>query len=209
MRTQDLTGQKFNFLTALKRVGVSKNKAQTSLWECQCDCGNTTIIQMGALKNGTIKSCGCKRGGLISAARTIHGMDGTDIYRIWIGMFVRCTNHKAANFASYGGRGISVCKRWLDFKNFMVDMGERPEGMSLDRIDNDADYSPKNCRWATPKQQANNRRVTIRLTRGGVSKTIGEWAQELGIPRTRIDRRHRAGMSEYDIFRKESFQGRR
>ena len=124
--------------------------------QCRCDCGNTTSVPLGEWDK--TQSCGCYRSEITTARNTRHGMAGTRIYNIWADMVGRCTRPTHARFADYGGRGITVCERWRSFENFFADMGERPAGRSLDRIDNDAGYSPDNCRWATAQEQRANRR---------------------------------------------------
>lgn len=200
MRTLDRTGQKFNFLTAIRRVGTTKDKGQNSLWECQCVCGSKKIYQISPLKAGTTKSCGCMKSKLISTSRTTHGMDGTTTYRIWIGMRTRCENPNSPSYPRYGGRGITVCERWGDFEAFMADMGKRPAGLSLDRIDNDAGYSPENCRWSSRREQQNNRYVNVKITYHGLVKTAAEWAREFQMPVYLIYARHKRGWRADEIF---------
>ena len=144
---KDLTKEKFGRLTPTFKVGSYKGNAT---WVCLCDCGETTKpISSNNLRSGNTKSCGC--------SSTMHGMYDTKTYKSWANMIQRCTNSKSTWFHRYGGRGVVVCEEWLDFSNFYRDMGDRPTGLSLDRIDNDGDYTPSNCKWSTPKEQANNR----------------------------------------------------
>lgn len=142
---KDITNQRFGRLIALERFG----SGQPTLWLCQCDCGNKKNINARSLVTGGTRSCGCIR---------FHGKTYTPEWYSWISMIQRCNDPNYHAYKWYGGRGIKVCERWLKFKNFFADMGERPKGMTLDRVNNDFGYFPINCRWATPSQQAKNRR---------------------------------------------------
>ena len=149
--TIDIAGQTFGHLTALKPSALrSDNKV---VWLCICACGTVTTVRGVYLRNGHTRSCGCRRGGYKEAP-----FSGTATYGTWRKMHERCSNPKAQNFKWYGGRGVKVCDRWDDFENFLADMGERPDGLSIDRIDPEGNYEPSNCRWADRHTQRINRR---------------------------------------------------
>lgn len=178
---KDLSGQRFGRLTATTFDGTRKGK---SWWRCSCDCGAEKIVAYQHLARGLVKSCGCLRKERTRATMTKHGGSadgGARWYQAWSGMLGRCNNSNSARFHRYGGRGIRVCDRWRDPLAFYADMGDPPEGHSLDRIDNDRDYSPDNCRWATAKEQNNNRCTTRMISFGGETMSAAVWAQRLGI----------------------------
>lgn len=151
-RLIDLTGKTFGLLRVVRHAG--KNSFNQHMWLAVCTCGKEKTYVGHTLRYGTTKSCGC-RGGLAD----YHGLSNTRTYRIWELMWNRCTNSKTIGWDNYGGRGIGVDPKWKKFRNFYEDMGEAPEGLSLDRIDNDKGYSKSNCRWATRIEQANNKRT--------------------------------------------------
>lgn len=181
---RDLTGMKFSRLTVIEEAGT--NKYQAYLWRVRCDCGKETIVRGAALTTGHTLSCGCfgkeKRMRSVFKHGGVLGGYATREYRAWMAMKARChyKGHKA--FKNYGGRGIAVCDRWRhSFENFRNDMGECPSGLMLERIDNDKGYDPSNCKWATFKEQQNNRRDNVFITYKGKIKTMMEWSNEVGI----------------------------
>ena len=160
---------------------------------CVCSCGRRRAVRVASLVSGITKSCGCLVPDTMRKRSTSHGMSATPTYQTWRAMIRRCHEATEPSFARYGARGIKVCERWRRFEAFVEDMGHKPEGLSLDRIDNNGDYAPHNCRWATPKQQQRNRRCTSKLSVAGETKSAAEWAERTGIPVGAIRNRMKAG----------------
>lgn len=188
-RAFDLTGLIFSRLTVTASRGhLRKHK----LWECLCICGNTCLATTPALRGGAKTSCGCRQ----RSVNTTHGLSGTPVYKVWAAMNSRCSNPGNKSFGRYGGRGIVVCNQWqgsTGFATFTRDMGPRPVGFSLDRIDNNLGYCPENCRWTTPKEQARNRCDTRLFTLGKSTRPLKEWAALAGVSEASIRGRIQRG----------------
>lgn len=187
MKRLELVGQKFNRLTV---TSYSGNRNRRSMWSCVCECGRVAIIQGVMLKNGNTKSCGCLGREKTILRNTTHNKRDTAEYSVWWNMIARCKYSSADRYGRYKNRGISVDRRWLDFSNFLEDMGERPSPRhSIERLDNDKDYTKSNCVWATAKDQANNRSSNRMITYDGTSKTLAQWSDETGIKAQTIAKR--------------------
>ena len=152
-----MIGKRFQFLTVLSETRM-RDKRNVLGWKCLCDCGKTFNVYKCNLKLGHTESCGCMQ----IKNRTKHSLSKTKVYAVWIMMKARCLNKNNKSYEYYGGRGITVCKRWMKFENFIKDMGERPNNLTLERINNNKGYSPSNCKWATMSEQAKNRRATAK-----------------------------------------------
>ncbi len=180
----DLIDKRFGRLTVLKRM--DKNKWGNYRWLCKCICGKEKIVLDYDLKNGNTKSCGCLRKEQTRERFTTHGhLKGgvvSTTYQSWLSMIQRCTNLNNKAYKYYGGRGITVCKRWLEFENFLQDMGEPPTNKhQIDRINNDGNYCKENCRWATRTEQQRNTRRSHMISFCGKTQCLVAWAEELNI----------------------------
>jgi len=195
---KDITGMRFDRLIAREYVGLGK-------WRCVCDCGNICNAHGSDMRRGKIRSCGCLNQEVAKTGdrRRTHGMAGTPEYRSWTGMINRCTNPSARGYHRYGGRGIEVCERWINsFEAFYEDMGPRPVGTSIDRIDFNGNYEPENCRWADIETQNSNTSTTVLITAKSETKSLGAWARELGVSTVAIRYRLKKGMSHEDAITK-------
>jgi len=200
MRLIDITNQNFGNLTVIKKVPNEKGR-QTN-WLCKCSCGNITIVSKGHLTTGHTKSCGCLSFEALNKNRYKHGLCQTRLYGIHAGIKDRCYNIKNKKYNYYGNRGIKVYDDWLDkkngfinFYNWAINNGYK-DNLTIDRIDVNGNYEPNNCRWATMKQQANNRRNNHYITYNNETHTITEWSKILNINRyTLYDRINKSNMS--------------
>lgn len=179
----DLTGEKFGRLTVLERT--DNNKHGDVMWLCKCECGKNTVVSNSRLKKGITKSCGCYR----AEIKTKHGMHDTRLNRIWRNLKKRCNNSNHRDYNRYGGRGIKVCAEWqedfVNFYNWAMANGYN-ENLTLDRMDNNGNYEPSNCRWTTPKTQNNNKRNNHYVLYNGEKLTIAQVAEKTGLPYTTV-----------------------
>ena len=184
----DLTGQRYGYLTVLGLIELrpiirnGKQSGNAHIWLCKCDCLREAKVSASALRRAQTRSCGCYSISLRKLRARKHGGRWLPEYGVWGDMRRRCYHTRSKQYPRYGGRGIVVCERWNDFAAFLADMGPRPSPEhTLDRIDNEGSYSPENCRWATPKQQANNRSSNRMITAFGKTQTLTQWADEMGM----------------------------
>lgn len=201
----DLAGARYGRLLVLRRL-PPKRTGVAGEWLVRCDCGTQKSVSTSALRTGDTLSCGClhreqsaKRLSLIARNNVRHGHarwnGATATYRTWTGMLARCRNPEDPGWRDYGGRGIRVCARWLRFENFLADMGRRPRGRTLDRCDVNGNYTPRNCCWATAKQQNRNTRRNRLLTFRGKTLSLAEWVERLGLSEALVRQRIRKGWS--------------
>jgi hypothetical protein len=187
---KQLAGQRFGRLIAEVWVPGALRKGA---WRCVCDCGQAKLASSTHLTKGVVTSCGC--------LRPKHGGKGTRAYSIWRWIIGRCAQRGHKNWSDYGGRGIGLCDRWMRFENFLADMGQPEPGATIERRDNDGNYEPENCYWATRKAQARNTRRSIVITFDGRTQSLAAWAEEFGANYWLIHSRHKAGWAPERIFK--------
>ena len=193
-------GTQFTFLTIIgEGTRPRADGFMQDIYECRCVCGNVLVKSKAGLKKNPDTRCRVCAGEEAAVTRGADGRCGMGAHRSWLAMRARCMNPKHHAYVNYGGRGIAICKRWADFDNFLADMGERPEGATLERRNNDKGYSPRNCYWATRSEQQRNRRTSRYLTADGRTQLLIDWARELGTAPTTIWLRlEKLGWSEQD-----------
>jgi hypothetical protein len=211
----DMTGREFTRLRVVGFGGWAGNgNARLSAWRCVCaedlgGCGRETVVRVSKLKNGHTKSCGCLRDDSRGKSSITHGASRgktrtnkmSPEYTTWAAMRQRCLTPTCKKFPRYGGRGIRICDRWQDFAAFLADMGPKPSSKhTVERINNDGDYEPANCRWATNTEQSRNRSSNTILELDGVRRCLAEWVEITGIRLTTIQQRKRAGWSDRDAL---------
>lgn len=201
----DLTGSVFDRLTVIGQAATRRRPAGQSVrfWRCQCQCGKVIEVNLGSLRNGASRSCGCKRADAsreqgLRNVRHGEARNGklTPEYQSWTGMIARCYDPKQSGYQRYGGRGIAVCERWRhSFEAFLEDMGRKPSPEhSVDRFpNNDGNYAPGNCRWATPTEQNRNSSQVVNITFAGETKCVAAWAESKGIKASTLKERLHAG----------------
>jgi hypothetical protein len=189
-----MIGLRFGRLTV---VAQAPSRGRKKHWLCLCSCGNSTTVIGRSLRTGATKSCGCFRVEVATKNATKHGhrkMEATSkTYHAWVHMNTRCHNQNIPQYKDWGGRGISICKRWGKFENFLADMGEKPDGMSLDRRDNNGNYTPRNCRWATSMEQGSNTRKSKFVVYKGVRMNISNAARLSEVSASLLSYRIRKG----------------
>jgi hypothetical protein len=189
-RTKDFTNERFGRLVVTGFAGMIRRGRH---WTCRCDCGNTSTVGTAQLLSGHTKSCGCLKDDLLVDRSRTHGVSGTAEYDAWFQMLKRCTDPSTKHYDRYGGRGITVCERWRSLENFLADMGKRPSPRhSIDRIDNNGNYEPSNCRWATMSVQKRNYSRNRFYSYSGKTLCLKDWSREMGIHmntlRSRLDK---------------------
>lgn len=198
----DLSGNIYGYLTVIRKNGKCK-KGYT--YECQCDCGKIITVQRANLVRGHVKSCGCKRVEMIIAGQKGHKLSKTRLYKIYYNIIGRCTNPKNTSFKNYGEKGIDLCPEWKGEKGFInfynwAMQNNYSDTLTIDRIDNNLNYSPSNCRWVSQKVQQNNRSNNHVITYDDKSMTISQWADYLNVPVYMILNRLKRGRSDIDAI---------
>ena len=194
-RVKDETGNVYGKLTVLEFAGIAIKSQKGAYWLCRCECGKEVVVVGKTLRTGQTKTCGCSQ-------RAVDGLSTSPEYRISNGMKRRCYEPGRHDYKYYGGRGITICDRWLgSFLAFLEDMGPRPfPGATIDRVDNDGPYAPDNCRWATQEEQKQNTRSVRLLTYNGETMGLSAWARKLGIDRCTLRLRLDKGWPLDEVF---------
>lgn len=208
----NMTGRTYGRLTVLERS--DNDKRGNAMWLCKCECGNVKAILGGSLRQGSTRSCGCMLSELskrrMTELLTKHGFSGKKLYSVYRAMRERCEKQTCKSYGNYGGRGISVCDEWKNDRALFFEWALKngyQEGLQIDRIDVNGDYSPTNCRWITPQQNMNNVRKNIRFEHNGEIHTLAEWSSISGLPYGTVYERYKAGKTPAEILKKEGNHG--
>lgn len=201
-KVRDIKGQKFNRLTAIEYIGLNKNNK--ALWKCQCECGNEVTVISAHLINGNTKSCGCYNMDKIMERNTTHGGRETRLYNIWCAMKERCYTKTFRLYKWYGAKGVTICDEWRNdfaaFREWAINNGYE-ETLTIERNEISKGYEPSNCRWITRKEQARNKSTTAWVTLDGVTKSMIEWSEILGVDYKLVRSRHTEGKRGYELFK--------
>lgn len=207
----NLINQKYGKLFVVQKSNFSKKN--NIMWDCLCDCGNKTKVSTANLNSGRVRSCGCLKSEKLSKRNITHNQRHSHLYEVWKSMKQRCYNPKLKSYKNYGGRGIKICEPWYnDFQAFYdwayangystKEQQNETKKLTIDRIDNNGNYTPDNCRWVTRKQQASNLRTTKLVTIKGETKCVADWCREYNIHRSTYDTRIRKGMPPEEALTK-------
>lgn len=194
-KLKDISGMKFGRLTITAHLGLIGN-GRGHWWEAKCECGTIVKVEGSSVRTGWTKSCGClaREKARKAGDRTrTHGLSKTSTYSIWDSMIQRCENPARKDYDRYGGAGITVCERWHKFDNFLADMGQRPQGLTLDRKNGALGYSPENCRWVSQREQNRNQKSNRVITHNGKTMCLAEWAESIGMNTNTFEARLRRG----------------
>lgn len=180
-KIKNLLGNTYGRLSVISFYGLGPDNDRGARWTCRCQCGNIIVVRSVNLEHGNTNSCGCLRSESTKTRLTTHGDTKTIEYKTWFGMLERCRNPKIVEYKHYGGRGINVCDRWLKYENFLADMGRRPKGRTIDRINNNGNYEPLNCKWSTMSEQQNNKRNNHLIEYAGEKMNMRQWCEKLNL----------------------------
>ena len=201
MKVIDMSGRRYGKWTVMQRVENSKNGQ--AMWLCKCDCGTEKVVCGSNLRSGASRSCGCERNSYFSALYGVHYKEPKRLFSIWSNMKSRCTNPNNNSFQNYGARGIKICNEWLHdfvaFREWALQNGYS-DNLTIERIDNEGNYEPTNCRWATAEEQSNNRRNNVLISHNGETHTLNEWSKIIGVKKSTIESRYSRGWSEDRIL---------
>lgn len=204
-KKKDLIGVRFGRLVVLERAENNGRNGKNARWKCRCDCGNVCVVNNGDISSGHTKSCGCIKREVNASRLTTHGETHTRLHGIWRGIKDRCYRSAEKSYVNYGGRGIKMCDEWFKsftaFRDWALSNGYEDD-LSIERIDNDGNYEPNNCKWATRLEQADNRRDTIHVYIDGEKANLQELSRVTGIYPTTIYKRYREGARGLELIRK-------